>query len=207
MERIVAGYTVRIWGMMPTKGCCRICSTLPTTPKEITMRKKLLVASAATAILASCLAWSADTPGQIYTNPADIKWGDAPPVFPKGAKMAVLQGDPGKDGVFVARLMVPGNYKIAPHWHSKDEDLTIISGTFYLAEGDKLEMKHAHAIKAGGYHHLPAKTHHFAYAKGPTVVQINAMGPFDIVYLNPDDDPSKKAAAAPAAAPKEAKKK
>jgi uncharacterized RmlC-like cupin family protein len=147
------------------------------------------------ALLASS-AWAADmsmdkTPGQIYMNTADVKWGPAPPVFPKGAKMAVLEGDPGKAGVFVARLMMPANYKIAAHWHSQDEDLTIISGTFYLAEGDKLDTKHAHAMKVGGYHHLPAKTHHFAYSKGPAVVQINGQGPFDITYINPADDPSK----------------
>jgi hypothetical protein len=109
--------------------------------------------------------------------------------------MAVLQGDPGKEGVFVARLMVPANYKIAPHWHSKDEDLTVISGTFYLAEGDTMDMKdmkHAHAMKAGAYHHLPAKTHHYAFSKGPAVVQINGVGPFDLTYINPADDPSKK---------------
>ena len=145
---------------------------------------------------------SADmAPGGIYMNTKDVKWGDAPPVFVKGAKMAVLSGDPGKEGAFVARLQLPANYKIAPHWHSKDEDLTIISGAFYLAEGDKMETGHAHLLKAGAYHHLPAKTHHYAYSKGPAVVQINGMGPFDITYVDPKDDPSK-AAAAPAAAPK-----
>jgi hypothetical protein len=126
-----------------------------------------------------------------YMNPGEVKWGDAPPVFAKGAKMAVLSGDPGKAAPFVARLMLPANYKVAPHWHSADEDLTIISGTFYLAEGDKLDTKGAHAIKVGGFHHLPAKTHHFAFTKGPAVVQINGMGPFDITYINPVDDPSK----------------
>lgn len=171
------------------------------------MRNKLpvLLAPLAAAVLATP-AWPADpTPGQIYMNNADIKWGAAPPVFNKGAKMAVLSGDPGKDGPFVARLMLPANYKIAPHWHSKDEDLTVISGTMYLAEGDKLETQHAHALKGGAYHHLPAKTHHYAYSKGAAVVQINGQGPFDIVYVNPADDPSK-AGAAPAA-PAAAKKK
>ena len=39
-----------------------------------------------------------------FVNPKDIKWGDAPPSLPKGAKIAVLQGDPGKPGPFVIRL-------------------------------------------------------------------------------------------------------
>ena len=161
-----------------------------------------LRAALGAALLASTAAWTADTPGQIYMNAAEVKWGAAPPVLPKGAKMAVLEGDPGKDGPFVARLMVPAHYRIAPHWHSKDEDLTIISGTMYLSEGDKLETQHAHAMKAGAYHHLPANTHHYAFSKGATVVQINGQGPFDITYINPADDPSKAAAAAPAPAKK-----
>ena len=60
-----------------------------------------------------------------------------------------------------------------------------------------METKGAHAMKAGAFHHLPAKVHHYAFSKGPAVVQINAMGPFDIVYIDPKDDPSK-AAPAPA---------
>jgi len=161
------------------------------------------LAVAGAAALLSSATW-AETPGQIYMNAKEIKWGDAPPVLPKGAKMAVLMGDPGKEGVFVARLQMPANYKIAAHWHSQDEDLTVISGTFYLAEGDKLETAHAHAMSAGGFHHLPAKTHHYAYSKGPTVVQINGKGPFDITYIDPKDDPSKMAEGAK---PAEAKKK
>ena len=164
------------------------------------MRTRLipLLASASAMLLAPYAV--AQAPGPVYMNPKEIKWGDAPPNLPKGAKMAVLSGDPGKPGPWAGRLMMPANYKIAPHYHSTDEDLTIISGTFYLAEGDKLDTKNAHAMAAGGFHHLPAKAHHFAFSKGPTVVQINAMGPFDIVYLNPDDDPSTKAAAPKAAA-------
>jgi len=171
------------------------------------MRKPLIrlsVLVAASMLAAPVLAADAG----MYMNAGELKWGEAPPNMPKGAKIAVLSGDPGKPGPFVGRLMVPANYKIAPHYHSTDEDLTVISGTLYFGEGDKMETKGAHGIKAGGFHHLPAKTHHYAFSKSPTVVQINANGPFDIVYLNPDDDPSKKAAAAPAAAPaKDIKKK
>ena len=152
----------------------------------------LVLLTSVSAMLAATSASGADMGGQVYMNPKDVKWGEVPPNLPKGAKIAVLSGDPGKPGPFVGRLMMPAGYKIAPHYHSTDEDLTIISGTFYLATGDKLEAKNAHAMKAGGFHHLPAKTNHYAFTKTPTVVQINAMGPFDIVYLNPADDPSKK---------------
>ena len=190
----------------------------PSNPWENNVRNSFSVlAAAATAALLAGPAWSADAmKGDMkkagaksemksdmksgdakmagtYTNPSEVKWGDAPPVFPKGAKMAVLEGDPFKAGPYVARLKMPGNYKIAAHWHTNDEDLTIVSGEFFLGEGDKLDMK-GHGLKAGGFHHLPGKTHHYAYTKGDTVVQINAMGPFDITYVDAKEDPSKMAA-------------
>lgn len=159
-------------------------------------RHRLAAAAYAAFLIVSCNALAAEGgSGAMFMNASDLKWGDAPPGLPKGAKIAVLSGDPGKTGPFVARLQVPGNYKIAPHWHSTDEDLTVISGNFYFAEGDKMEAKGAHELKPGAFHHLPAKTHHYAYSKGPAVVQINANGPFDIVYVDPKDDPSKAAEA------------
>lgn len=155
-------------------------------------RFRVLAASVGAALFVSAPAWSADAAGSMYMNASEVKWGDAPPSLPKGAKMAVLSGDPGKAGAFTARLKVPAGYKIAPHYHSTDEDLTVISGSFFFAEGDKMETKGAHEMKAGAFHHLPAKTHHYAFAKGGgAVVQINANGPFDIVYIDPKDDPSK----------------
>src|SRR5690348_8654712 len=90
---------------------------------------------------------------QIFVNANEIKWMDAPPSVPKGAKLAVLYGDPGKPGPFVARLMTPAGYKIPPHWHSQTENLTIISGALYLGDGDNMETAHAHMLKAGGYHY------------------------------------------------------
>ena len=125
-------------------------------------------------------------------TPRDIKWMDAPPVLPKGAKIAVLMGDPFKPGPYVIRLKAPPGYRIAPHWHTQPEELTVISGTFYLGVGDEAKSKDAHALSAGSFHYLPAQQHHFAFTRGSAVLQINAMGPFDINYLNAADNPQKK---------------
>ena len=137
---------------------------------------------------------AADAPdGHVFMNAANIKWGPAPPSLPKGARLAVLSGDPGKSGPFVMRLMAPAGYKIAPHWHTQSENLSVVSGTLYLGQGDKMDKAKAHALKAGGYHFLPGKAHHYAFTKTPTVVQIHGDGPFDITYINPEDDPAKAA--------------
>jgi quercetin dioxygenase-like cupin family protein len=128
---------------------------------------------------------------QSFINPKDIKWSDAPPSMPKGAKLAVLQGDPGKAGPFVVRLMVPPGYKVAPHWHSQDESLTVISGTLYFGTGDKVETAKAHMLSTGGFHFLSGKDHHYVFAKTRAVIQVNGSGPFDMTYVSAGDDPQK----------------
>jgi hypothetical protein len=36
---------------------------------------------------------------------------------------------------------------------------------------------------------MPTGMHHFAWAKGPTIVQVHGTGPFEFSYVNPADDP------------------
>jgi hypothetical protein len=126
-------------------------------------------------------------------NAADIKWGPAPPDLPKGAEMTVLRGDPTKKAVFSARIKMPAGYKVPPHWHTKDEQLTILSGTFVLHMGDTMDAP-ARTLTAGAFHFLPGKMHHAAETKAETIVQLDGTGPFDIHYLNPADNPNPAAA-------------
>jgi len=127
-------------------------------------------------------------------NAAEIKWGDPPPEIPKGAGFAVLNGDPSKKAPFTIRLKLPAGYKIPPHWHSNDEQLTVFSGNFVLHMGDTMDAPGS-TLTTGGFHFLPGKMHHAAEAKAETIVQVNGTGPFDIHYLNPADNPAKSAAA------------
>lgn len=146
------------------------------------------------AMIPTVSALGADTSKEaIFVNPGEVKWQDAPAALPKGAKIAVLYGDPTKSGPFVMRLRTPAGYKIPPHWHTQTENLTIISGAFHFGSGDKEDAASEHAMKAGSYHYLPAKAHHFAYAKEATVVQVHGDGPFDIHFVNDADDPQKSA--------------
>ena len=79
----------------------------------------------ALAVLAGTPLLAADNM-QMPVNADGLKWGPAPPVFPKGAQIAVLSGDPFKDGLYVVRLKMPANYKIAAHWHPTSEYVTIV---------------------------------------------------------------------------------
>ncbi len=80
-----------------------------------------------------------------FIRAEEIQWGQAPPDLPQGGQIAVLQGDPTKSAPFVIRLKAPDGYRIAPHWHSQDEQLTVIAGTLMLHMGDSMESP-AHAL-------------------------------------------------------------
>ena len=69
-----------------------------------------------------------------------LSWGPAPAVFPKGAKMAVVSGDPGKAAPFTVELAFPNGYKIPPHFHPTDEAVEVKKGTFLVGMGDSLDV-------------------------------------------------------------------
>ena len=104
----------------------------------------------------------------------------------------MLSGDPGKPGIFVVRLRMPAGYRIAPHWHPTDEHVTVISGTFSVGMGEKMDKAALKTLPVGGYVLLPAEARHFAMATTAVIVQIEGPGPFVLNYVNPADDPSKR---------------
>src|SRR4029450_5043989 len=151
------------------------------------------VAVALVPMVGAAVGQQAKAPPHVLVTAAELKWGEPPPVFEKGASFAVISGDPGKGGLFVVRLKMPAGYKIAPHWHPTDEHVTVLSGTFALGMGEKFDKAAAKEIAAGGYALLPAEMRHFAVAKTAATVQVHGMGPFVLTYVNPADDPSTRA--------------
>lgn len=129
------------------------------------------------------------------TKAPALKWGPAPAVFRHGAQMAVVSGDPSKAENFVIELKMPNGYKIMPHFHPTDETVEVLSGTFLYAMGDTMKAADLKPMAKGEKGTIPAQMHHYAEAKGATVVQVSAMGPFQLTYVNPADDPSTKAPA------------
>ena len=157
------------------------------------MRKLILWGPAIfAAIVGVAASQGVKSPAHIMATPSELKWGNPPPVFEKGAAFAVVSGDPSKPGIYVVRLKMPAGYKIAPHWHPTDEHVTVISGEFALGMGDKIDQPSAKALPAGSYALLPAQMNHYALAKSDATVQVHGMGPFALTYVNPADDPSKR---------------
>lgn len=128
----------------------------------------------------------------IMVMPDSIKWIDAPPSLPPGAKVAVLEGDPKAPGLFTMRLKLPANYMIMPHSHPADEHITVIEGFFYMGVGEKFDEKAANEIPTGGFVVMITGTRHYAFTKKACIIQLHGMGPWGITYLNPADDPRNK---------------
>src|SRR5689334_5461925 len=123
-------------------------------------------------------------------KPQDVKWGPAPAVFEPGAQFAVIQGDPSKAGEeFTVRLRLPNGYRIKPHTHPTAENVTVLAGTFLVGMGSTFDQTKMLAIAPGGFVTAPAEHAHYAVARGETVVQVHAIGPFALTYVNPADAP------------------
>ena len=70
-----------------------------------------------------------------------------------------------------------------------DENVTVLTGTFHIAMGDKLDKAKGDAIGPGGFFRAEQGMQHYGWTTSPTVIQIHGMGPFAINYVNPADDP------------------
>ncbi len=128
----------------------------------------------------------------IMVMPGDIIWVDAPPSLPLGAKSAVIEGDPKEAGLFTIRLKLPANYMVMPHSHPADEHITVIEGSFYMGVGEKYDENAAKEIPTGGFAVMNKGTRHYAFTKKECIVQLHGMGPWGIIYVNPEDDPRNK---------------
>jgi quercetin dioxygenase-like cupin family protein len=124
--------------------------------------------------------------------PDAVQWGPPPQGLPAGMQAAVLLGDPGKAEDFVLRAKMPDGYRVPPHWHSIDENITVLKGTLEVGNGDTIDESTMKDAPAGSFWHMPAHMHHFVVAKGETIIQIHGKGPFDITYINAADDPRHK---------------
>jgi hypothetical protein len=129
----------------------------------------------------------------VMVVPDDVKWRPASSKLPPGAQLAVLDGDPSQPGApYTIRAKLPDGYSVPPHWHPMDEHITVIQGTIRLGMGKQFNSEALRDLPAGSYARLPKEEPHFNLYKGETIIQLHGIGPYDIHYVNPADDPSQK---------------
>ena len=123
-----------------------------------------------------------------------MKWMDAAGAgLPAGAQMAVVKGDPGKAGAFTVRIKMPANYTVPPHHHPTDEVVRVVSdGTLSYGMGDKLDRSNVGSLTKGYHVTMASGMNHYVFTTDPVELQVDGMGPFQITYVDPKDDPRTK---------------
>lgn len=167
--------TASLAGLLFVATAGTACSQQPTASRQAT--------------IAASANKSADQSASMSRSP-ELQWGPAPAIFPAGAEMAVLQGNPAGHEMFAVRLRFPSGYRIAPHTHPTDEHVTVIRGTLLVGMGENFEARSMMPLKDGGFVTAPANHAHYVEARGRTEVQVHAMGPFALTYVNPADTPA-----------------
>jgi uncharacterized protein (TIGR02246 family) len=171
-----AGNYVTIWHKIDGKW--RVALDAPNTTSPL---------PAASMAMADAQAPMAMPDIQIVSNSA-LAWSDfAPPGFDPGMKLAVLSGDPGKNGEYVLRLMFPAGYRFPVHWHPGVENLTVVSGNFLLGMGNSADWSTAKTYSPGDFLYIPPRHPHFggSAAGGASVIQLHGQGPFQVVLGAP----------------------
>ena len=151
------------------------------------MRRLIMLTFALSAIAASL---AAQAPVAIPAS--KLQWGPAPAALPAGARMAVLNGDPGKAAPYAITGTFPNGYVFPPHAHPADENVVVISGTLLVGMGEVFSESSLVALTAGSYAFMPRGTRHFARTKGETTIVVYGTGPFDLAYARSTDDPRNK---------------
>jgi quercetin dioxygenase-like cupin family protein len=151
----------------------------------------VLMITALVALPLGALPTQAEESAHTVALPATLKW--AEPVPLPGALLAVVQGDPSKEGLFVYRLKMPAGYRIPPHLHKASENVTVLSGVFFIGLGEKLDQGKGQELPVGAFLSVPPDHPHYAWVGGTeTIVQVHGVGPTDLRFVNPEDDPRKK---------------
>ena len=130
-------------------------------------------------LLAALFLVLADVP--IGLTPEAVVWKDAPPSMPAGTKMAVLEGDPRSGGFFTVRVRVPAGASLAPHWHPRDERVTILSGAAEVGFGSTANPSMTRRYGPGSFYVNPPRTMHYVSFPEETVMQMTGIGPWEIM--------------------------
>ncbi|HXH54203.1 MAG TPA: cupin domain-containing protein [Gammaproteobacteria bacterium] len=130
-------------------------------------------------------------PATIFT-PDRIEWKTGSDLFPVGSKVAILEGDPSKEGPFTMRVKYPANYRVAPHTHPVLEHMTVISGTHNLGIGQKFDSTKGTALTAGSFVVIPPELSHYGWGSEETILQIEGIGPRKKAFANATDNASNK---------------
>ena len=105
------------------------------------------------------------------------KWQPGTGAF-AGVQIAQIVGDPSASGGYYAYLIkMPDGARVAPHFHGMTENVSVLSGTLMVGLGDSMDVSKMLPLGAGSVASVPAGLHHYAMAKGETIIEVSGIGP------------------------------
>lgn len=108
-------------------------------------------------------------------TPGEIAWVNSP--IP-GIQSAVLAGNIQQPGLYVLRVKIARDAKLAPHTHPDVRNTTVLSGEMSLGFGETFDPGRMKVYPEGAIIAIPANTPHYVWARtGEVIVQDVGMGP------------------------------
>lgn len=154
--------------------------------KRTTLIPALIAVLAGVFFLVAIVYGSKTDPEFRSVTDRDLVWNDyQPPGFGPGLKVAVVHGDPSvPDEPYTIRASFTDGYIIPAHYHPRAENLTVLSGTFMLAKGGERDDSKMVGYRPGDFLYIPGEHPHYGKARGPTVIQLHGIGPFQTILAD-----------------------
>jgi uncharacterized RmlC-like cupin family protein len=135
--------------------------------------KRVILAAAAAAIVLATVTLTTTRADQnkkeiAALTPEQVRW-FTPSYYKDGRQRAQLFGDSNQGGAWIDRAKIPAGGRVLAHTHPYDELVTVIEGTWYLAEGERFDPAKLKGYPAGSYIVIPAGVPHFVAAKAVRV--------------------------------------
>ncbi len=121
---------------------------------------------------------------QLARLAGELAWSPCPPSLPADCEMVVLEGDPKRETLFTARFRTGAKFEMKPHWHPRNERVTILEGRIGVGFGDEIDREKVSWFGPGDYYVNAREAHHFVLADGPAVLQITGIGPWKAIFLS-----------------------
>jgi quercetin dioxygenase-like cupin family protein len=117
-----------------------------------------------------------DEKGFVILKPNEIVYEKNP--AGSGPDLAVVAGDPTKEGFYIIRARFAPGVMSMPHSHPGDRHVTVISGTWWAGKGGTFDRNATTPLGPGSYMLHPAGEVHYDGAKDvEAIVEIKGMGP------------------------------
>jgi hypothetical protein len=92
--------------------------------------------------------------------------------------------------MFTMRVRIPTGSAIPPHWHPRQERVTILSGAADLGFGSVANASNVIRYRAGSFYVNPPRVMHYFFFPEATEMQMTGIGPWELLTTDPNAPPA-----------------